>query len=146
MLLCYYVINCTPFPLEHFPNWKDKSTFLADFLSLQSNMYLCCGPFVNIMTTLAHRWHVTCDMWHVTHDIRHVTLDVRWTFYKKVSSLALTIWDLWYSEDFEEKDCLLNEWMNDEAVFRTTPATLGLCKFEPETDIFNFSLLFTSIA
>ena len=146
MLLYYNVIIVHLFPLNIFPTEEKKSTCLADFLSLQTNMYLCCGPFVNIMTTLEHRWHVTCDMWHVTHDIWHVTRDVRWTFYKKVSSLALTVWDLWCSEDFEEKDSLLNEWMNDEAVFRTTPAILGLCKFEPETDIFNFSLLFTSIA
>ena len=48
-------------------------------------------------------------MWHVTRD-----------------TLALTVCDLWYYEDLEEKDDLNNEWMNDEAVYRRAPATPGL--------------------
>ena len=41
---------------------------------------------------------------------------------KNFSSLALTVCDLWYFEDFEEKADSLNY----EAVCRTAPATPGL--------------------
>ena len=76
-------------------------------------------------------WHVTCDMWHVTRDIWHMTCDTwhvwgGWTSSQIFSSLALTVCDLWYYEDLEEKDESLNEWINDEAVYRTAPATPGL--------------------
>ena len=47
-------------------------------------------------------WHVTCDMWHVTRDT------------------------VWYYEDLEEKPDSLIQLMNDEAVYRTAPATPGL--------------------
>ena len=44
--------------------------------------------------------------------------------------LDLTVCDLWYYEDMEEKTHLLTEWMNEliseEAVHRTAMATLGL--------------------
>ena len=52
----------------------------------------------------------SCDMWHMT------CLGV-WTFSPNFSSLALLVCDLWYFEDLEEK-----------AVYRTDPATLGLLK------------------
>ena len=75
-------------------------------------------------------WHVTCDMWHVTCDTWHVTCLERWTFPQNFSSLALTVCDLWYYEDLEEKahwvNQLMNESINDEAVYRTAPATPGL--------------------
>ena len=52
-----------------------------------------------------------------------------WTFSQIFSSLALTVWDLWYYEDLEKKaHSILNQWMNDEAVYRTAPATPGLLK------------------
>ena len=35
-------------------------------------------------------------------------------------------WGLWYYEDLEEKDESANQWINDEAVYRTAPATPGL--------------------
>ena len=35
---------------------------------------------------------------------------------------------LWYYEDLEEKGDLINEWINNEAVYRTAPATQGLLK------------------
>ena len=86
-------------------------------------------------------WHVTCDMWHMkcdkwqmTYDMRHVTCDMRhvtcdmlwgWTFSRNVSSLALTVCDLWYYEDFVETAPHL---MNDKVVYRTAPATPGLLK------------------
>ena len=42
------------------------------------------------------------------------------------SSLALTVCDLWYYEDLEEKADWINEWMSNKAVYRTAPATPGL--------------------
>ena len=75
-------------------------------------------------------WQVTCDRWHVTRDTWQVTHDMLggWTFSQNFSSLALTVYDLWYYEDLEEKDELINELINDEAVYRTAPATPGLLK------------------
>ena len=80
-------------------------------------------------------WHVTCGTWHVTcHMWRytwHMTCDMfggGWTFSQNFSSLAFTVCDLWYHEDLEEKDDSLNQLMNDEAVYRTAPATPGLLK------------------
>ena len=77
-------------------------------------------------------WHVTCDTWHVTNDMWHVTRLGGWTFSQNVSSLALTVCDLWYYEDLEEKthglNQLINESVNDEAVYRTAPATPGMLK------------------
>ena len=69
------------------------------------------------------RKKVTSDMWHVTHDTWHVTCDETrdtwhvtcfggWTFSQNFSSLALTVCDLWYYEDLEEKDEWINELMN----------------------------------
>ena len=78
-------------------------------------------------------WHVTCDMWYVTHDIWHMTRDIflgRWTFSQNFSTLAFIVCDLWYYEDLEEKaDGVtesINQLINDEAVYGTAPATLGL--------------------
>ena len=56
-------------------------------------------------------WHVTCDTWHVTHDTWHVWGG--WTFSQNFSSLALTVCDLWYYEDLEEKDRSVNQWINE---------------------------------
>ena len=55
--------------------------------------------------------NVKCDMWHALHDTWHMTHDMwlvtywegGWTFFLNFSSLALTVWDLWYFEDVEEK-------------------------------------------
>ena len=66
-------------------------------------------------------WHVTRDMWHVGGG--------GWTFSQNYSSLALTVSDLWYYEDMEEKADLLTDWIYDEAVYRTAPATPGLLIF-----------------
>ena len=64
-------------------------------------------------------WHVTCDKWHVTFDTWHVTCDMwhvtcfgGWTFSQNFSSLALTVSDLWYDEDLEEKAHLLTDLIN----------------------------------
>ena len=54
------------------------------------------------------KWHVTCDMWHVTRDMWHMTRLGGWIFSQNFSSLALTVCDLWYYEDLEEKDESLN--------------------------------------
>ena len=64
-------------------------------------------------------WHVTCDMWHET-------CLGGWTFSQNLSSLALTVCDLWYYEDLEEKAHLMNQLINDKAVYRTAPTTPGL--------------------
>ena len=66
-----------------------------------------------------HTWHVTCDTWHVTHG-------EGWTFSQNFSFIALTVWDLWCCEYLEQKDHSLTHSMNDEAVYRTAPATPGL--------------------
>ena len=71
-------------------------------------------------------WHEPRDTWHVTRDMRHMTCLGGWTFSPNFSSLALTVHDLWYYEDLEEKDDSINELMSDEAVYRTAPATPGL--------------------
>ena len=71
-------------------------------------------------------WHVTRDMWHVTRDTGHMTCFGGWTFYENFSSLALTVCDLWYYEDLEEKADWMNQSMNEEAVYWTAPATPGL--------------------
>ena len=60
-------------------------------------------------------------MWHVTRDM-YGGMNILSNF----SSLALTVCDLWYYEDLEEKAHWLTQSMNDEAVYRTAPATLGL--------------------
>ena len=52
-------------------------------------------------------WHVTCDTWHVTCETWHVW-GGGWTFSQNFSSPALTVCDLWYYEDLEEKDDSLN--------------------------------------
>ena len=71
-------------------------------------------------------WHVTCDMWHMTCDTWHATRLGGWTFSKNFSSLDLTVCDLWYYEDLEEKDEWINQLIIDEAVYRTATATPGL--------------------
>ena len=70
--------------------------------------------------------HVTRDMWHVTRDTWHVTCLGGWTFSQNFSSLALTVCDLCYYEDLEEKAEWVTELINHEAVYRTAPATPGL--------------------
>ena len=57
-------------------------------------------------------WLVTCDTWHVTCDTLHVW-GGGWAFSQNVSSLALTVCDLWYYEDLEEKDEIMNESINE---------------------------------
>ena len=55
--------------------------------------------------------HVTCDTWHLTRrDTWQVTRDMfgGLTFSQNFSSLALTVCDLRYYEDLEEKDDSLN--------------------------------------
>ena len=69
---------------------------------------------------------MTGDMWQVTVDMWHVTRLGGWTFSQNFSSLGLTVCDLWYYEDLEEKDDWMNQLMNDKAVYRTAPATPGL--------------------
>ena len=69
-----------------------------------------------------HMWHVTRDTWHGTRDTFG---GGGWTFSQNFSSLALTVCDLWYYEDLEEKDELMNQSINDEAVYRTACVKSG---------------------
>ena len=71
---------------------------------------------------------MTCDMWHVICDAWHMTCCGGWKFSQNFSSLALTICDLWYFEDLEEKADWLSDWINYKGVFRTAPATPALFK------------------
>ena len=60
----------------------------------------------NILKKYFDMWLVTGDMWHLTRDMWHVTRDMfagGWTFSQNFSSLALTVYDLWYYEDLEER-------------------------------------------
>ena len=55
-------------------------------------------------------WRVTCDMWHVTHDTWH----------------HLWFMILWRSGGKGWLTQSMNEWISDEAVYRTATATPGL--------------------
>ena len=71
-------------------------------------------------------WHMTCDTWHMTHymwyakcNMWHVTCNTwdvtccgGWTFSQKFSSLALTVYNLWYFEDLEENADWLTNLLN----------------------------------
>ena len=52
-------------------------------------------------------------MWHVTRDTWHMTCLGGWTFSQNLSSLALTVCDLGYYEDLEEKADSVNELINE---------------------------------
>ena len=56
---------------------------------------------------------MTCDMWHVTCDMWHMTCLGGWTFSQNFSSLALTVCDLKYYEDLEEKAHSVNQLINE---------------------------------
>ena len=64
--------------------------------------------------------HMTCDTWHVTHG-------GGWTFSQNFCSSALTVWDRQGLEDSEQKDDLMNEWMNEimTKVFIEQPVYTG---------------------
>ena len=90
-------------------------------------------------------WHITCYKCHVTHDKWHMTCCTwhmtccgGWIFFKNFSSLALTVLDLWYFKDFEEKAHWLTEWMNQEGVCKTAPATPGPESFFLYQFFFNY--------
>ena len=67
-------------------------------------------------------WHVTCDTWHVTRDM-FGGLDILSKF-QLPSSYRLGFMILWRSGG--KGSLTMNEWMSDEAVYRTAPATPGL--------------------
>ena len=58
---------------------------------------------------------VTCDIWHMTRDKLHVTRDMFGgvNILSNFSSLALTVSDLWYYEDLEEKAHSVNQLINE---------------------------------
>ena len=61
-------------------------------------------------------WHVTHDMLHMTHDMWHITHRGWWILCPNSRSKALTFWEQWCFEDFEEKDHWLNKWITKECV------------------------------
>ena len=65
-----------------------------------------------------------CDM---THDMWHVTHRGWWILSHNIlKSLAITVCDLWYFEDLEEKDPLISQLINHKVICRTAAATTGL--------------------
>ena len=56
------------------------------------------------------RLHMTCNTWHMTHEM---LVGGKVNILSKFSSLALTVCDLWYYEDLEEKADLLTHWINE---------------------------------
>ena len=77
-------------------------------------------------------WHVTCDTWHVTCYTWHMTSDM-WhvggganilSKFQLPSSYCLWFMILWRSGG----EGWRSDRMNDEAVYRTAPATPGLLK------------------
>ena len=89
---------------------------------------------------------MTCDMWHgiCDTDTLHVTCLGGWAFSQNFSSLALTICDLWYYEDLQEKDGSVTESINDEAVYRTAPATPGLLTINKKNMYLLWSFIHTT--
>ena len=84
-------------------------------------------------------WHVTCDTWHMTRDMWHVTHLGRWTFSPNFSSLAPTVWELYYFEYISTNHDWITELNNDRlchrSVCRTGPTTPGLLKSGLNTGI-----------
>ena len=77
------------------------------------------------------RWQVTGDTWHVIRDIWHVTRDMFGgvnilSKFQLPSSYRLWFMILWRSGGKGWITELINEWMNDKAVYRKAPATPGL--------------------
>ena len=59
-----------------------------------------------------------------------------WTLCQHFRSLALTVWELWCFQNFEEKYCLLTDWMNYKAFCRTAPATQGMLNIVENLSIY----------
>ena len=72
-------------------------------------------------------WHVACDTWHVTRNMWHMRRLRGWIFSQNFSSLALTVCDIMKIWRKRLTD-LINEWINEEAVYRIAPGTPGLLK------------------
>ena len=60
------------------------------------------GPIDN-RPSIDKLYHFVKKKLHVTLDTWHVTCCVGWTLSQNFSSLALTVCDLWYYADLEEK-------------------------------------------
>ena len=56
------------------------------------------------------------DTWHVTHG-------GGWIVSQIVSSLAFTVWVVWYYKGFEEKGQSINQLINYKDICRTAPST-----------------------
>ena len=77
-------------------------------------------------------WHVTCDTWHVTRDM-FGGVNILSKF-QLPSSYCLWFMILWRSGGKGS----LNELINDEAVYRTAPATPGLLTMEHQKSRFGW--------
>ena len=95
-----------------------------------------------------YMWHVTCDRWQVKHDMWHATCDMRQVIHDMLHVTCDTwnmtcdmLWGvnilskfhlpssyfLWFTILWTSRGKgSLTDWMNDEAVCRTAPATPGL--------------------
>ena len=74
---------------------------------------------------------MTCNIWHVTHDTWHMTCDM-WgvnILYKVQLPSSYGVWFMIFWK-FGGKGSQ-TEWMTDEGVCRTAPATHGLLKTIP---------------
>ena len=84
-------------------------------------------------------WHLTCDTWNVTHDAWYVTHGGG-EYSLKISALQLLRFGI--DSDLkilnERMTESMNEWINDEGVYRTAPDLLI-------TGILVPGLLFTSL-
>ena len=74
-------------------------------------------------------WHMTCDTWHVTHGGGGVNILSK---FQLPSSYRLGFMMLWRLGGNRS----LNQLMNDEAVYRTAPATPSCVKNSLDTSIF----------
>ena len=71
-------------------------------------------------------WHMTRDTWHVTCDTWHVWGVNILSKFQLPSSYRLWFMILWSSGGKGWLDQSINQSVNDEAVYRTAPATPGL--------------------
>ena len=77
------------------------------------------------------RWQVTRDTWHVTHDT-WCGVNILSKF-QLSSSNGLGFMMLWISGE-KRITQLINQLINDEAVYRTAPATPGLLNTQKDVE------------
>ena len=85
---------------------------------------------------------MTCDTWHVTRDTWHVTCDMLWRVnirskFQLSNSYCLWFMILWRYGGKGSRTDWINEWIIDEAVYRTAAATPGLLKIRKRGNSMN---------